>query len=218
MSDDTPPLTTKTITEVKGDDLFTVRSTRIDYDINDPALWDALDFWVNAAKQQENLLAEFRENHNEAIAYLVDHGFAAQSDKYFRFPAGHNEAHFSLIWYAAEVANTSYLILHRKAGADAPFIHLDMRRSFNLGYLVAEWNFRRAYQASTRRGIKTRKAASDGGKVKASANLILLRAELTRMAELINSGLSVNSAATIVARETGKSPSGVRSTWYRAKK
>lgn len=42
MSDALPPLSTKTITEVKGDDLKTVRSTRIQYDANDPVLWDAL--------------------------------------------------------------------------------------------------------------------------------------------------------------------------------
>lgn len=102
-------------------------------------------------------MAELQEIHSGAIAYFVDNGFAAQSETYFRFPAGHNEAHFSLIWYAAEVANETYLTLHRKADTDSDFNHLDMRRSFKLGHLIAEWNLRGNHQASTRRGIKTEK-------------------------------------------------------------
>jgi hypothetical protein len=210
----------KIIPKVLSDDLQTEVSYSTQYDARDPELPDALRNFFSSLSQPDSVWAELQNTHNKAVENLVHYGFDAQVGRFFAFPREHQAPHFSREWYAAQIANESFLVLSRpdrEAGPRSDFDVFDVRKIFNLGKRIGELNFRIDQESNARRGVKIRKSASNGGRAKALEAAGAKYAVLARMAELIANGKSARSAATIVAREKGKTTAGILSVWNRAK-
>lgn len=93
-----------------------------------------------------------------------------------------------------------------------------LERTLSLGQLLETRDWRRAFKDDTVKGLKVSAGSRKAGPMRLGKFAPDTLEILDEVKRLIETGLSINSAAHTLGRKFGKEPSAVRSLWYRHQK